>query len=98
MQTSLEYASQPAFDIGPRALLGPVWLLIGLPFRAWLTYRHHPGWAGLFVSPYVLYGYLLWPLMELGRHTGGQRPDVNVPEVAGGRPRPDPEAPHARHG
>jgi hypothetical protein len=52
-------------NIGPSRFVGSWWLLVGLPFAAWLTIRGHVGWASLCVSPYWLPYYLLMPVLEL---------------------------------
>lgn len=51
---------RPAFSLA----LGDWWPLAGLPLAAILTWRGWPAWAGLVVSPYILHGYLLWPLID----------------------------------
>lgn len=53
-------------NLGPTRLIGPWWLLIGLPLAVWLTRRGHLGWASLAVSyPYVLPYYLLMLVLEI---------------------------------
>jgi hypothetical protein len=52
-------------NIGPSLLMGPWWLLVGVPLGVWLTLRRYPGAAGLAVSPYWLSYYLLMPLADL---------------------------------
>lgn len=55
----------PAWDIGPTAIVGAWWLVVGVPLAGWLTLRGRIGWAGLAMSPYILPQYLAWPLVEL---------------------------------
>ena len=53
-------------NLGPTRWLGEYWLLIGVPFAAYLTYRQRLGWASLAISyPYVLPYYLLMLVLEL---------------------------------
>lgn len=51
-------------NLAPTKLLGPWWLLIGVPAAVWLTVRGRVGLAGLAMSPYALPGYLLVLLWE----------------------------------
>lgn len=53
-----------AFNVGPTALIGPWWFLIGLPLGAWLFWRGWVGLAGLAVTPYVLPYYLMLGLLR----------------------------------
>ena len=57
-------AAMPAGSWGTEALAG-TWMLVRVPLGVWLTYRNHPGWGGLLVSPYILSGYLLFPIIEM---------------------------------
>ena len=50
---------------GPARFVGGWWVPAGLIIGALLTYRHHPGWAGLAVAPYVNATYFLILLVEL---------------------------------
>ena len=59
-----DYPSQE-FNLSPTRILGPVWLLVGIPLAVWLTTRKHPGWAGLAMTPYLVPQYLLILLLEL---------------------------------
>ena len=52
-----------AFNVGPTALLGYGWLVLGVPLGAWLTWKGYVGWAGLAVSPYLLPAYWLMALL-----------------------------------
>jgi len=64
-------------NLSPTKLIGPAWLVIGVPLAAWLTLKGRVGLAGLAISPYLLPGYLLvllWAWLE--RST---RPDVSTP-------------------
>lgn len=54
-----------AFNIGPSALIGSWWLLLGIPLGAWLLWRGRVGLAGLAVSPYILPYYLMIALLDL---------------------------------
>ena len=65
MATLLEYQLSPGLTIGPTALVGRWWLLVGIPLGAWLAWRGHLGWASLAVSPYITPQYLLFILWEL---------------------------------
>jgi hypothetical protein len=62
-----------AFNIGASALIGPWWLLLGIPLGAWLLWRGRVGLSGLAVSPYVLPYYLMVALLDLpsGRDADG---------------------------
>ena len=60
----LRYGGSPGFDMGPTAFI-EWWLIVGVPLGLWLTWKGHPGWAGLAVSPYTIHGYVLMPLVEL---------------------------------
>ena len=57
----------PEFNLSPTRLLGPVWLLVGIPLAIWLVVRKRPGWAGLAMTPYLVPQYLLILLLEAGR-------------------------------
>jgi hypothetical protein len=54
-----------AFNVGPSALVGPWWLLLGIPLGAWLFWRGRAGLAGLAISPYLLPYYLMVALLDL---------------------------------
>jgi len=54
-----------AFNIGPSALVGPWWLVLGIPLGAWLLWRGRVGLAGLAISPYMLPYYLMVALLDL---------------------------------
>lgn len=51
------------YVLGPGAMVGYAWLIVGLPLAAWLTWRNHPALAGLVVSPYLLPQYLSFALL-----------------------------------
>jgi hypothetical protein len=53
------------YNWGPSAILGPAWLIMGVPLGVWLTYRGNVGWAGIAISPHVLPYYLLALLWEV---------------------------------
>lgn len=61
------------YNWGPTAWFGPVWLLIGVPLGAWLTWKGRVGWAGLAMSPHVLPYYLLVLLWEVTPRRGTSR-------------------------
>lgn len=61
----LRYELPEGITIGPTALIGYWWLLIGIPLGLWLTWRGTVGWAGLAVSPWVAPQYVIWPLLDL---------------------------------
>ena len=42
------------FNLSPSHLLGPAWVIIGLPLAIWLTRRGRLGWASMAISPYLL--------------------------------------------
>ena len=63
----LRYQLPEGTTIGPTALVGHWWLLVGIPLGLWLARRGTIGWAGLAVSPYVAPQYVLWPLLDLVR-------------------------------
>jgi hypothetical protein len=56
---------ESAFNIGPSAIVGAWWLLIGVPLGIWLFVRGRVGLAGLAVTPYVLPYYLMVALLDL---------------------------------
>lgn len=80
-ETSIRYGAAAPVTYGPTAYVGVAWLIVGIPLGIWLTLRGHPGWAGLSVSPYILHGYLLWPLIELVPEPRRERPPVDATEV-----------------
>jgi hypothetical protein len=53
------------FNVGPTALVGLWWLLLGIPLGAWLFWRGRVGLAGLAFSPYLLPYYLMVALLDL---------------------------------
>jgi hypothetical protein len=55
----------PAWNLGPAALIGTWWLVLGIPLGAVLLWRGHPGWAGLAWSTYWVPHYFLMPLVDL---------------------------------
>jgi hypothetical protein len=56
---------ESAFNIGPSALVGAWWLLVGIPLGIWLFLRGRVGLAGLAITPYVLPYYLMVALLDL---------------------------------
>jgi hypothetical protein len=74
------------FNLSPSRLLGPAWLIIGLPLAGWLTLRGRLGWASMAISPYLLPYYV----QMLGLELLGPRPiqppvQVAAPLVPGAR-------------
>ncbi len=53
------------FNLSPSHLIGPAWLLIGVPLAAWLTIRGRVGWATMAISPYLLPYYVQMLGLEL---------------------------------
>jgi hypothetical protein len=53
------------FNVGPTAIVGLWWLLIGIPLGAWLFWQGRVGLAGLAISPYLLPYYLMTALLDL---------------------------------
>ena len=53
-----------AYSIGPGAVFGNAWLLIGVPLATILAFRGWPATAGLALSPYLLPQYLALGLTE----------------------------------
>ena len=53
------------FNVGPTAVVGFWWLLIGIPLGAWFFWRGRVGLAGLAISPYLLPYYLMVALLDL---------------------------------
>jgi hypothetical protein len=58
---------QHKLNFGPSRLIGPAWLIIGVPLAAFLTWRGRLGLASLAVSPYILPYYWLFALPEIQR-------------------------------
>lgn len=54
-----------AFNIGPTAVIGLWWLVLGIPLGAWLLWRGRVGLSGLAISPYLLPYYLMTALLDL---------------------------------
>lgn len=52
-------------NVGPTALFGYWWFIVGVPLAVWLTLRGHPALAGVAASPYMLGAYWLWPAIEI---------------------------------
>lgn len=61
-----------AFNIGPTALVGLWWLVLGIPLGAWLFWRGRVGPAGLAISPYLLPYYLMVALLDLPEERRGR--------------------------
>ena len=73
------------FNMHPAAELGALWLVVGVPLAAFLTWRGWPGVAGVVLSPSLLAQYLLMlfvppdrrprppdrPASSTGSHTSG---------------------------
>jgi hypothetical protein len=69
-----------AYNFGPSAVIGALWIPIGLALGAWLTWRGNLGLAALAVSPYWLPYYFLMLVLELAH------PRAEVPVQQLGRP------------
>lgn len=69
----MQYPSQE-FNLSPTRILGPTWLVVGIPLAAWLTFRKRSGWAGLAMSPYLVPQYLLILLLEFRSSAWNSRP------------------------
>ena len=52
------------FNFLPSRLIGPWWLLLGLPLGAWLIRTDRPGWAGIAMSLYAGPPQMLLLVME----------------------------------
>ena len=63
-----------ALNLSPSALIGPLWIPVGLVLAGILVAMGRLGWASLAASPYVLPYYLLFGLLEFVR----PRPDQVV--------------------
>jgi len=64
------------FTLGPTALFGSAWLIVGIPLGAWLLWRGHVGFAGMAWSPYFLEIYSLvglWEVRGSGKHVNRRR-------------------------
>jgi hypothetical protein len=75
MATSFS-ASTNAGNLGPSALFGTGWMVVGVPLSAWLTLRGRVGLAGLALSPYVLMQYwlvFLWEIAPRRKQADGAR-------------------------
>lgn len=55
------------WNIGPSAIVGALWLPIGLALGAWLLRHGRIGLASLAVSPYILPYYYLFVVLDLPR-------------------------------
>jgi hypothetical protein len=62
------------FNIGPSAVVGPWWLLVGIPLGVWLFWRGRVGLSGLAISPYLLPYYLMVGLLDLPSSRAGRLP------------------------
>jgi hypothetical protein len=60
-------------NIGPSRFIGGLWVVIGVPFAAWLTWKGRLGLASAAASPYWLPYYLLMPVLELAPKREGRR-------------------------
>jgi hypothetical protein len=61
------------FNVGPTAVIGLSWLLIGIPLGGWLFLRGSVGLAGLAISPYLLPYYLMIALLDLPSSREGSK-------------------------
>lgn len=51
-------------NVAPSAIIGVCWVIIGMPLAVWFTWRGRLGLASLAASPYWLWYYLLFGLLE----------------------------------
>ena len=63
-------------NVGPTALFGYWWFIVGVPLAIWLTLRGHPALAGVAASPYMLGAYWLWPAIEIPPYERNRLPDA----------------------
>lgn len=65
-----------AYNFGPSAVIGALWIPIGLAIGAWLTWRGNLGMASMAVSPYWLPYYFLMLVLEFAgiRRDRGTQP------------------------
>ena len=56
--------ASPDINWGPTGVIGPWWLLAGIPLGAWLLSKGYTGIAGLAMSPYLLPHYALVVLWD----------------------------------
>jgi hypothetical protein len=54
-----------AYNFGPSAWIGAIWIPIGLLLAAWLTWRGRLGFASVVASPYWFGYYLLMLIIEM---------------------------------
>lgn len=69
-------------SVGPTALIGPAWYVLGVPLAVWLTIRRRFGLAGLAVTTYVAPQYLLALLWELPQGLLAWRAGRGVPSAS----------------
>lgn len=79
LEAMLTYDLSSGVTVGPTAVLGRWWLLLGIPLAAWLTWRGYVGWAGVAASPYINPQYLIWPLLDLAPRHSDRMPDAEPP-------------------
>ncbi len=80
-----------AYNFGPSALIGALWIPIGLALAAWLTWRGRLGLASLAISPYRLPYYYLMLVLEFARPPESpQPPPTPTPPDSGGCPATGP--------
>jgi hypothetical protein len=75
--TGAEEMANPT-NIGPSAIIGASWTLIGVPLAGWLLVRGRLGLASLAASPYWLPYYLLFGLLEFVGRPGDRLWDGSV--------------------
>lgn len=61
------YGYSPAWNVGPTAIFGMGWFLVGAPLAGALTLAGRVGWAGLAITPYLIPIYLLMALLPSTR-------------------------------
>ena len=72
-----------AFNFGPSALIGVLWVPIGAVLAVWLTVRGRLGLASLSISPYWLPYYFLMLILEAVKPNPAPRPGAARPRRAG---------------
>ncbi len=78
-------------NMGPSALIGDWWIVLGLPLAVWLTLRGRLGLASLAASPYWLLYYLLFALLEFVRPVVPNDAPGSAASAAAGRVAPNAE-------
>jgi hypothetical protein len=69
---------QHKLNFGPSRLIGPAWVIVGIPLAVFLTWRGRLGLASLAVSPYILPTYWLFALLESQQQRRRLPPDCSA--------------------